>query len=132
MNRMVYGNLAVKQDYTPKKTKKEIQQHKVTVRHTLPISEKLTYLLSVVIIVAVAGVLLSKYALLAETNYRVQEVKADIAGMQKEIDLLQIEVARLSAPDRIMAVAEEMGLTQREGNVKTVKVASIEGPKFKK
>lgn len=125
MSRMVYGNLALNPEYTPKKKEKVIQQHKVTVRHSLPMKEKLTYLLLVVVFVAISGILLSKYALLAETNYKVQEVKTQIASLQKEIDLLQIEAARLSSPERILLVAEEMGLTQREGNVKTVKIASL-------
>ncbi len=125
MSRMVYGNLAIKPEYTPSKRERVIQQRKVMIRHGLPIKEKLTYLLLIVAFVAISGVLLSKYALLAETNYKVQDVKAKITNVQKEIDLLQIEVARLSSPDRIEMVAQEMGLTQRDGNVKTVRVASL-------
>lgn len=125
MSRMVYGNLAIKPEYTPAKKERVVQQRKVTVRHSLPIKEKLSYLLLVVVFVAISGILLSKYALLAETNYKVQDVNRQIASIQKEIDLLNIEVARLSAPDRILLVAEQMGLTQRDGNVKTVKIASL-------
>lgn len=125
MSKTVYGNLAVKPEYTPVKRERVVHTRKVTIRHGLPIKEKLSYLLLVVVFVAISGILLSKYALLAETNYKVQAVKAKITNVQKEIDLLQIEVARLSSPDRIETVAQEMGLTQREGNVKTVRIASL-------
>lgn len=126
MAKIVYGNLAVKPEYSPQKQTVVVQRRTVKVRHSLPVKEKLSYLLLVVVIVAISGMLLSKYAMLAETNYKVQEVQLKIASIQKEIDLLQIEVARLSSPERILLVAEQMGLTQREGNVKTVKVASIQ------
>lgn len=127
MAKMIYGNLALKQEYIPQKQKVVVQRRTVTVRHSLPVKEKLSYLFLVVVFVAVSGILLSKYALLAETNYKVQEVQSKISAVQKEIDLLQIEVARLSSPERILLVAEQMGLTQREGNVKTVKIASLHG-----
>lgn len=126
MAKIIYGNLAVKPEYTPQKQKVVVQRRTVKVRHGLPVKEKLSYLLLVVVFVAVSGILLSKYASLAETNYKVQEVQSKISAIQKEIDLLQIEVARLSSPERILLVAEQMGLTQRDGNVKTVKIATLQ------
>lgn len=131
MNRMVYGSLAMKPEYAPKRTERTesqqtvVQKRKVTVRHGLPLGEKLTYLLLVVVFVGISGILLSKYALVAETNYKVQDIKSQMTSVQKEIELLNIEVARLSSQERILNVAANMGLTQREGNVKTVRIASI-------
>jgi len=126
MSRMVYGNLAVKQEYeTRYKKEKVIRYRKVSVRHGLPVKEKLTYLLLVVLFVALSGVLLSRYAYVAELNYKVLGAKSEIANLEKEIDLLQLKVAELSSPDRILKIAEEMGLTQHEGNVKTVRIAAL-------
>lgn len=126
MSRMVYGNLAAKHEYeTRYKKEKVIRYRKVSVRHGLPVKEKLTYLLLVVLFVAISGVLLSRYAYVAELNYKVLGAKSEIANMEKEIELLQLKVAELSSPDRILKIAEEMGLTQQEGNVKTVRVAAL-------
>jgi cell division protein FtsL len=126
MSRIIYGNLAVKpvlRQMQP--VQKKGKKKKIVVKHGLPLKEKLTYLFLVVVFVAVSGILLSRYSYIAEVNYNIQEVKNRMIEVQKEIDLLQIQHAELSSPERILKKAEELGLTQHAGSVKTVRAVSL-------
>ncbi|CCQ98185.1 exported hypothetical protein [[Clostridium] ultunense Esp] len=88
--------------------------------------EKLAYLLLLAAMVVVAGFILSRYAMIAEENYQIEKMKREIADIEKESEVLRIQVAELSSPERILKIANEMGLTRRDGNVATVKIAGLE------
>ncbi|MBE3554751.1 MAG: cell division protein FtsL [Thermicanus sp.] len=128
MSKIYYGNLAVKPQESPAyKTaqKAGTKKRKVVIHYTLPLKEKLAYLLLLAAMVVVAGFILSRYAMIAGENYQIEKMKREIADLEKESEVLRIQVAELSSPERILQIANDMGLTRRDGNVATVKIAGL-------
>ncbi len=83
----------------------------------MPIEEKMFYLFSVIFIVVLASVVISGYAQLAEYNYSIQKVEKSITDIKKENEELEIEIASLSSPDRILEIAQnklEMSLNEEQ------------------
>lgn len=127
MSRSYYGNLALKpQETREPKPLPRPKKKKVTIHYALPLKEKLAYLLLLGAMVIVAGLILSRYALIAEENYQIEKIKQEITDIQKENELLRLQIAESSSPDRILKIAKEMGLTKQDGNVATVKIAGTE------
>jgi len=83
------------------------RSEKRTKKLTMPIEEKLFYLFSVIFIVALASIVISGYAQITEINYSIQKTEQSIEKIQKENEQLQIEIANLSAPERIIKLAQE-------------------------
>lgn len=126
MSRSYYGNLALMPQETREPKPRTPKKRKVTIHYALPLKEKLAYLLLLGAVVIVAGLILSRYALIAEENYQIEKIKQEITDIQKENELLRLQIAESSSPERILKIAKEMGLTKQDGNVATVKIAGTE------
>lgn len=123
-----YGNVAVQ--YQKEKQRKPTsnrnqQQHQNQqpqsnpVRSVISPGEKLLYIFSVVVIVAVLSLLLMRVATLSQYNYEIQSMERETAQIEERNSNLQLEVAALSAPERIIKLAqEESGMTLSESTVK--------------
>ncbi|MCF6093597.1 cell division protein FtsL [Microaerobacter geothermalis] len=103
------GNLAVVQG---KKRKSRAEKRRVTIIRSVPVGEKLLYLMMVILFVIVSGMVLSRYSQIAELNYQIQETKKQISAVNEEIANLQLKVAALNSPERILEIAEKKGMTQ--------------------
>lgn len=118
-----YGNVAA-QYQNEKKKRPEIrrqqrQQPKTTpVRQGISPGEKLMYILFILIVVAVLSVLLTRYATISQLNYEAQYLERESVKIEERNSTLQLEVASLSAPDRIIAIAQEEGMTLNKSTVK--------------
>lgn len=124
-----YGNLAVKpkrkeqQDYVIRETRK-----KVVKRRSIPVAEKLLYLVTIFGIVIVASVIISKYAELYDISLHIKQVNTEMQGMQLEVQQLQREVQTLNNPERIRQFAEEHGMTSStESGIVVKKSSALQG-----
>ncbi|MGD9677914.1 MAG: cell division protein FtsL [Vulcanibacillus sp.] len=86
--------------------------------NTLLVKEKLAYIMLIIVLVILAGMVISGYAILAENNYKIQELKNSIILINKESENLEMEIAELSSPSRILRIAqEELGMTLDESRI---------------
>lgn len=109
------GNLAYNYE---RKEVKNVPNIKKTSSHQLPVKEKLFYLFSVIFIVSLAGIVISGYALIAEYNYSSQKLEKSISDIKKENEQIQINIAELSSPDRIIQIAQnELGMNINEQQI---------------
>ncbi|MFV9509994.1 cell division protein FtsL [Tepidibacillus sp. LV47] len=87
-------------------------------KSSIPIGEKLFYLVTVLIVGAIASVIISNYAQIVEYNYQIQKQEQSIKAIQIENENLQLKIAELSSPERILAIAKErLGMKLNEEQV---------------
>ena len=117
-----YGNLAVqlKQDQALG-TKKKSKVEKVTVKYGIPVEEKLLYLLSVIMVVCISGFILSRYALISQFNYDIENTKEVINSTHEENSSLRLKIDELSKRERILDIAQrELGMTMKNSTVRVL------------
>ncbi|WP_082732413.1 cell division protein FtsL [Tepidibacillus decaturensis] len=74
--------------------------------------------MTVLFVVILAGFIISGYAQISEYNYSIQNLEKSIAKTNEENDTLQLKIAELSAPERIIKIAqEELGMALNEEQV---------------
>ncbi|PZT53948.1 hypothetical protein [Paenibacillus silvae] len=106
------GNLAVK----PKAQERVTQQRykettKVVTRRTgLPAREKFLYLLTLIAVIVVGGLLMSRYAHIYDLNKQAQSTIADVKEDQKAIADLQVEKERLN--NQVIENAKALGYVE--------------------
>lgn len=132
-----YGNVAVeyqKQNPRLKKEKKATTQTKGNIgtevgtkaktksavaTHSVSTLEKLLYVCLVGIVIASSTVILMANAQITEINYQVQKLESETIAIQEKNELLQLEVALLSSPERIMDIAiNELGMVMKDSSVR--------------
>jgi cell division protein FtsL len=118
-----YGNVAIQYQNEKKKRpeirRQQSQQPKMApARQGISPGEKLLYILFILIVVAVLSVLLTRYATISQLNYEAQYLEKESIKIEERNSTLQLEVASLSAPDRIIAIAQEEGMTLNKSTVK--------------
>lgn len=102
-----YGNLALVPERKPQQMRQpEKQRGKVVRRRQLPIGEKLLYIFTVAVCVAVAGLIIYHYAEIYQTNRQIQEINRQYEQTTGQMKELQREVERLSDPKRIIDEAK--------------------------
>jgi cell division protein FtsL len=105
----IHGNLAVEQKTTPKVTVKETK--KIVYRNkAIPVQEKLLYLFTVLVCVAVASLIVWRYAQIYEMNTRILKLENSIQMLQAENSVLKHKVESLSTPDRLRQEAQKLGM----------------------
>jgi len=117
-----YGNLAVqiKQEQALE-TKKKSKVEKVAVKYGIPVEEKLLYLLSVIMVVCISGFILSRYALISQFNYDIENTKEVINSMHEENSSLRLKIDELSKRERILDIAQrELGMTMKNSTVRVL------------
>ena len=109
------GNLAYQSQESVNPKVKTIKKVK---KRVMPAGEKIFYLFAVIFIAGLASVVISGYAQIAEYNYSIQKIKNSIVEINKYTDQLQIEIAELSSPERIIDIAQnKLGMTLNEKQV---------------
>ncbi|MFS0727601.1 cell division protein FtsL [Paenibacillus sp. 1P07SE] len=116
----MHGNLALQ----PKKRPEEEQQHSyketrhvVVRRKSLPVQEKLLYLLTILVCVMVAGVIIYRYAEIYQTNMQVQQLTAQYETLNVEIKEMQRKVEQLGNPEIIRQKALDAGMVRSDQRI---------------
>ncbi|MFD2333907.1 cell division protein FtsL [Cohnella sp. GCM10020058] len=108
-----YGNLAVREERQPEQKKQQRTAAPQTAsyvrRKSIPVGEKLLYLLTVFVCVTVAGLILYRNAGLYEMNRNIQKITSDYETSADQTKELQREVDKLRDPARISKLAAEKG-----------------------
>lgn len=87
-----------------------------------PAAEKLLYLSSVIVCVAIVSLILAGHATLAETNMEIQKLEREAAALAETNRQLTNEKSDLESGERIRQFAEERGMTllkERQGSSST-------------
>jgi len=107
-----YGNLAV----NPERKQAEPSPRRQTKpspsprRRSIPVGEKLLYLFTVFLFVAVASFILYRYAELYRLNKEIQTTKAEYETLEDDSKELQRQIDQLRDPSRIRELALQYGL----------------------
>jgi cell division protein FtsL len=123
-----YGNVAVQyqkvqQQRSNIRPKKQQQPQRNPEPKRFSTLEKITYLLSVILVVAVLGYILSLKASVAQINYEVQVLEKAKADIEEQNAELRLQVAELSSPERILDIAvNQLGLVRKDTPVKILSV----------
>ncbi|WP_167577582.1 cell division protein FtsL [Ammoniphilus sp. YIM 78166] len=123
MSRNQYGNLAVQinREREQQRVNPPRQAAKVSVRYSIPLEEKLLYLLSVIVIVCISGFILSRYALISQYNYEIENTKEAIIQTQEQNTSMKLKVDELSKRERILQIAQnELGMTMKNSTVRVL------------
>lgn len=101
------GNLAVERREEPvySEVKRVVRRRK-----PIPVREKLLYLFLVVVCVLVAGLVIFRYAQIYEVNAKMQQMEKEIRMLENENGALELDVNRLSNPERLIERAKQLGL----------------------
>jgi cell division protein FtsL len=113
----IHGNLAINESHN-QRARDQVVKRKLVKKSTIPSSEKLLYLFSILIFVVVSGILVSRVAESYEYNYKIQEIQSQMETVSEEITTLQLQVSELQAPERIVEKAmTELGMVPSESQV---------------
>lgn len=105
-----YGNLALKPERKPEHIHNPAKQTETVVRRkSIPVGEKLLYMLTVALCALVAGFIVYRYAEIYEINRQIQEINRTYDQLTSQSKALQREVERLSDPRKIIEEAKKMG-----------------------
>lgn len=114
-----YGNLAVREERQPEHKKQQRAAAPQTAsqarRKSIPVGEKLLYLLTVFVFVGVAGLILYRNAGLYEMNRDIQKITTEYETSADQSKELQREVDKLRDPARINDLATKLGFVQPSG-----------------
>ncbi|MCU6709476.1 cell division protein FtsL [Paenibacillus sp. J5C_2022] len=115
----VNGNLALKPKQKPQERHVYREsKRKVIKRKSLPVGEKLLYLFTVIVCVAIASVIIFRYAQIYDMNLQNKRVSTEAQTLNTEIADLKRQVEMLSDPERIRKLAEEQGMVSMlEGGI---------------
>lgn len=113
------GNLALeqKQAQRPLPKVKMKETTKVVYRHkSLPAQEKMLYLFTVALCVAVASVIIWRYAAIYQMNAHILQMQKEIRQIQAENSALKQEMEKLQSPERLGVEAQRLGLKPQDEN----------------
>ncbi|MFD0960312.1 cell division protein FtsL [Paenibacillus chungangensis] len=115
----VNGNLALKPKQKPQERHVYREsKRKVIKRKSLPVGEKLLYLFTVIVCVAIASVIIFRYAQIYDMNLQIKRVSTEAQTLNTELADLQRQVEMLSDPERIRKMAEQQGMiSMLEGGI---------------
>ncbi|WP_377889357.1 cell division protein FtsL [Alkalihalobacillus sp. R86527] len=117
------SNLAYKyQQQHSEKQQVEAQKKAVYVqRGRITKGEKLLWMMLSIAVVAASIIMISNYASIYNINTSIQQVEVKQQAQMKQNEELQVKVTELSAPDRIIDIAEEkLGMQLNDQNVEVI------------
>ncbi|MFF2482879.1 cell division protein FtsL [Paenibacillus sp. NPDC058071] len=118
------GNLAMQPKRKPdQKTVIRETKRVVVKRKSLPTQEKLLYLFSVVVVVAVLCAILIRQTQIYDMSVNIKQMNNEYESMNVEMIELKRQVEMLSNPERIRKLAEEQGMAVAEDAGITVKTS---------
>ena len=88
----------------------ERKEKRLTPLKAFPTGERLLYLFSIILCVALAVLVLSRYAKVSELNVAIQNTELEIQKVEKENLQLETEANKLRSVERIRKFAEQKGL----------------------
>ncbi|MDO6655538.1 cell division protein FtsL [Anaerobacillus sp. 1_MG-2023] len=121
------SNLAYKyqQQQTQKKQVETKQQAVHVERGRITKGEKLLWMMLVLTFVAASIFMVSNYAKIYNLNTGLQQAEADQRAQVKQNEELQVKVTELSAPGRIVNIAEDkLGMELNDQNVEVINKGS--------
>jgi len=84
----------------------------------IQVKEKLIYLVSTIIFVVIGSLIIANYTAIAEYNYQIQQTNKNIKRIEEEKNKLQLKIAELSSPRRIIDFAQnQLGMQMDETRV---------------
>lgn len=102
----------------------KVKKKSVRVTHTDALfsrKEKMLYICTVIVAVAMLSLLLARGAMLAEMNYEIQVLEKESAETVAKNAQLELEVIALSSPDRIIDIAKnDLGMKMHEATLRVV------------
>lgn len=121
------SNLAYKYQQQ-QQTKKQVETKKQAVyveRGRITKGEKMLWMMLVLTFVAASIFMVSNYATIYNLNTSLQQAEADQRVQSKQNEELQVKVTELSAPGRIVNIAEEkLGMELNDQNVEVINKGS--------
>lgn len=111
-----YGNLAA-----APQTKRETRtvSRRVIRKKGLPVKEKLLYLGTIVVFFLITSGVLSQQATLTELDYEIQLKEDQIVQLESEMATLEDQAKDLLKPDRIIRIAEKLGMSYDPNRIRT-------------
>ena len=82
--------------------------------------EKLMYILLAVMILAIPVAKVCTQAILSESNIKVERLKKDLNKQQRYNESLSMKISELASLENIESIANELGLSYNNNNIKTV------------
>jgi cell division protein FtsL len=82
--------------------------------------EKLMYALLAIMILAIPVAKVCTQAILSESNIKVERLKKDINKQQRYNESLSMKISELASLENIESIANELGLSYNNDNIKTV------------
>ena len=82
--------------------------------------ERLVYVFTVVMLVAMPFALVFSQATLSEINFEVEKLNKKIDAQEKKNESLTMKINELASLDKIQEVAQQQGLTYNNNNIKTI------------
>ena len=82
--------------------------------------EKLMYALLAIMILAIPVAKVCTQAILSESNIKVERLKKDINKQQRYNESLSMKISELASLENIESIANELGLSYNNNNIKTV------------
>ncbi|MCC9623526.1 cell division protein FtsL [Thalassospira sp. MA62] len=89
-------------------------------RRTLTLFESILYPVMIGSVVMFGGITVSKHNEAYNIMRDTAAVNQQVDGVAKENEELKYEIAQLSSPERIYAIAEKLGMKFNEKNVKVI------------
>ncbi|XID95331.1 cell division protein FtsL [Paenibacillaceae bacterium WGS1546] len=116
-----YGNLALRPERADEQQVKPggrgaAAPAKAARRRAIPIGEKLLYLLTIGLVVLIAGFIIFRYAQIYQINSQLQSTNKAYNQETEQTKELQKEVERLSDPNRIKDIAKSNGYVPLSGD----------------
>ena len=111
----INGNLALQPKRKPDKKPVIRETKKVVVkRKTIPMQEKLLYMLTIVFCVIVAGVIINQFSTTYNMNVEIKQKTNEYEALNVEIIDLKRQVEMLNDPARIRKMAETQGMASTD------------------
>lgn len=82
--------------------------------------EKLMYGILVMMILAIPVAKVCTQAILSESNIKVERMKKDINKQQRYNESLSMKISELASLENIESIANELGLSYNNDNIKTL------------
>lgn len=117
------GNLAMKERAAIQQPKSRVYKEttKVVTRRTgLPAREKILYLMTVLVCVAIVSILVSRYVTLYDLNKQMHTVNQSIEGTNKTIAVITVQKEKLES--EIVAKARELGYIEPSLDQEVIRV----------
>ncbi|MBP3952132.1 cell division protein FtsL [Bacillus suaedae] len=94
------------------------------IRTTVTLGERMIIGFMAIMTFVVLGIIVHNFASIYSVNQEVHKLEGDISKQVEVNEGLSLQVVELSAPDRILSIAKELGMSLDENKVKVVQQTS--------